>query len=168
MRFATCPSISRKMRRYKPHTKPIPKISAPIEPKASIPSGPSSGKPGIEYTFSAHETCDPSWDQICYSFDWGDEADNDIFGPYGLDKTVETKHSWISNGQYDVRVKVWLENSKEDSFMESSWSDPLTVNIQKNKQMLDTSSFRLLKDLLNRFQNAFPILRHLLKSFNSC
>ena len=104
-------------------------VSVGIKPNA--PSGPRSGKIGAEYTFTARITGSPSQDRICYFFDWGDDSFSDPIGPYTTkDQTVvEAKHVWNNPGQYQVRVKAWLMDSKNDLCEETGWSDPLLIDI---------------------------------------
>jgi len=118
----------------------------PIKPQP--PSGPASGKPGIEYTYTA-VTIDSNNDQISYIFDWGDGTTSQTnFMQSG--QVANASHKWSKKGNYQIRVKAVDEHG-----MESDWSDLLAVRMPRNGASI------LLK-LLERFPHAFPILKHLL------
>ena len=124
-------------------------VSIGSKPKA--PSGPRSGKIGVEYTFTARITGSPSQDWVCYFFDWGDEAITDPIGPYETkyQTTVEAEHVWRAPGQYQVRVKAWLIDSKNDLVEETGWSDPISIDIT-GKVFDGTTSQSMLQKLLYR------------------
>jgi hypothetical protein len=120
--------------------------------KPNVPSGPRSGKIGVEYTFTARITGSPSQDWICYFFDWGDGTYSDPIGPYTTkDQTaVEAKHIWSNPGQYQVRVKAWLMDSGNDLCEETGWSDPIPIGITTGKVFDRTVSQSMLQRLLCR------------------
>ena len=114
-------------------------------------SGPSSGKPMISYTFSASST-DPNSDQIYYWFDWDDGSNSGWLGPYNSGQTSTTSHIWSSQGTYSVKVKA-----KDTKGSESVWSDPLSINLPKNKIFNN--------EIIKFFENhprILPILRFIL------
>jgi hypothetical protein len=105
-----------------------------IGSKPNTPSGPKSGKIGVEYTFTALITGSPSQDLTFYIFDWGDETCSDPIGPYRTGQTVEAKHAWSNPGQHQIRVKACLiDSSKKDLFEETGWSDPLIISMDGEK-----------------------------------
>ena len=94
---------------------PVPDIPYP-------PSGPASGIPGAQYSYST-SAADPSGYQISYTFDWGD-ASNTTTGLYDSGALASASHIWSSSGVYQVRAMA--TNSKAAS---SGWSDALEVDI---------------------------------------
>lgn len=89
----------------------------------SKPSGPTEGEIGEDYTYTT-QTTDPQGDQIYYWFDWGDGTNSGWIGPFGSGDIAEATHRWYSKGVYSVTVKA-----KDESDIESDWSDPLSVMI---------------------------------------
>jgi len=94
---------------------PVPDIPFP-------PSGPASGIPGSEYSYSTSST-DPSGYQIAYTFDWGDGS-NSTTGLFDSGAVASAAHIWNSSGVYQVRAMA--TNSKGAS---SGWSNALNVTI---------------------------------------
>lgn len=94
--------------------------SVPDEPSA--PAGPSSGEPGVQYTYSV-QTSDPDNDRIRYYFDWGDGTGK--WSDFVLSgQVVSMFHEWDTNDCYSVRVKA------QDVFGgESGWSPVTEVRI---------------------------------------
>jgi len=120
--------------------------------KPSKPQGPTSGTAGVEYTYTT-STTDPDDDQIHYKWDWGDGTYSDWLGPHDSGEIVSANHIWDEEGNYEIKVKA-----KDSYDQESDWSDPLPVTMPRNKLLPNTLFLRLLE----RFPNAFPILRHML------
>ncbi|MGF3555007.1 MAG: hypothetical protein ACQXXF_07065 [Thermoplasmatota archaeon] len=99
--------------------------SANTPPKTpSAPSGPTSGKQGVVYEYTA-VTTDSDNDRIYYQFDWGDGSNSGWIGPYNSGEQASASHSWVK-GTYSVRVKA-----KDSNNAESGWSDPITVKIPR-------------------------------------
>jgi hypothetical protein len=96
--------------------------SAPNKPTIS---GPSSGKKGNSYSYTA-TTNDPDDDQISYWFDWDDGTNSGWVGTYNSGQTAVKSHIWNQQGSYSVKVKA-----KDSTGKESVWSDPLPINIPK-------------------------------------
>jgi len=133
-----------------------------IESVPDTPFDPTSWEPGAEYTFTALVTGSPSYDQICYFFDWGDETYSDPVGPYPRDQIAEAKHVWNDSGEYEVRVIAWLINSESDWLInlessdyweETGWSDPLVVAIDDGTSNHQQSSNPLFFQILQRLMN---------------
>ena len=110
--------------------------------KPSRPSGPSNGVPDTIYEYSS-STTDPEGDDIYYLFDWGDGSNTGWMGPYTSGEIVTASHSWSRKGMFKVKVKA-----KDADNHESSWSDPLSVSIPRNKNILRTSFLEKLKERL--------------------
>lgn len=115
-------------------------ISKPPE-NPDKPSGSTSGKTGEQYTYSA-VTSDSEGDNLSYLFDWGDNTNSQWtdFVPPG--KKITVKHSWKTQGTYQIRVKA-----KDIHGAESDWSDPLVVSMPKNKRENNNGFSFLLKQL---------------------
>ena len=88
----------------------------------SMPSGPSSGRPGTLYTYSA-SAVDPDGDEIEFSFDWGDGTTS-IVGPGDSGEEAEAGHAWIQAGTYQVKA-----NAADSKGATSEWSKSWTVII---------------------------------------
>jgi hypothetical protein len=118
--------------------------------KPGRPDGPNSGGVDVEYAYTA-SAIDPDGDQLYYLFDWGDGELSGYVGPYNSGQTAEASHKWSEKGDYEIRVKV-----KDDHGIQSDWSDPLPINMPKNKQLINHPFF----EFLERFLRSFPILRN--------
>ena len=94
----------------------------PVPDIPYLPSGPASGIPGAEYSYST-SAADPSGYQIYYTFDWGDGS-NSTTGLFDSGATASAAHIWNSSGVYQVRAMA--TNSKGAS---SGWSEALEVDI---------------------------------------
>jgi len=90
--------------------------------KPNPPSGPTSGKANVEYTYSGYTT-DPNGDNIYYLFNWGDGNKSGWLGPYPSGTTVQASHAWSYGGIYNVTLKA------KDATVDGPWSDPLAVQI---------------------------------------
>jgi len=122
--------------------------------KPKTPSGSSTGKPGITYTYSSNTT-DPDGDQVMYLFDWGDGTDSGWLGPYASGATASASHKWISQGSFSVKVKA----RDHPGLAESVWSDSLPINMPKSKLLLRNSA---LLRLLYKLIDMFPVLAKIL------
>jgi len=140
-----------KIRRYSPDY-PGLEILAEYPERPSPPDGPTSGIEGVEYTYTC-KTTDPQEDLIHYYFDWDDGTNSGWLGPYDSGDIVEASHVWSKKGYYNIRVKA-----RDIHVHQSLWSDPLSVSMPRNKVLPNTFFLRLLE----RFPNAFPLLRHIL------
>jgi hypothetical protein len=131
-----------------------------IELGASTPSrpeGPSKIKVGETqtYTTSIEST---NWDNIYYKFSWGDGTESEWLN------TPSASHSWNQKGKYQIQVKALLTRSDRatdsESVQESDWSAPLAISTPRVSQSPVLMQF--LEKLLEKFPNAFPVLRQLL------
>ena len=121
--------------------------------KPERPSGPSSGKPGQEYTYSS-STVDPFDLDLYYLFDWGDGNTSGWVGPYSSGEECSATYIWETTGDYEIVVKA-----KNVHGSESEWSDPLPVKMPINKP--SDLSFILIQWLFERFLNTCQILKYL-------
>jgi hypothetical protein len=95
--------------------------------KPNKPSGETSGKTGIEYTY-ATSTTDPDGDQVYYMWSWGDGTNSGWLGPYNSGETAEATHVWDEEGEYKIKVRA-----KDIHGEVSSWSDSLSISMPKSK-----------------------------------
>ena len=97
--------------------------------KPSLPSGPTSGKMGVDYTFSS-STTDPDVDaQLFYQWSWGTE-ESGWLGPYTSGQLVQAIHQWSTSGDYQVKVRA-----KDNFGSVSAWSDSITIQIVEGPQI---------------------------------
>ncbi len=104
-----------------------------------------------DYTFI---TTDPDGDDVWYFIEWGDESTSGWIGPYDSGEEAVVSHTWDDEDTYTIRAKA-----KDIFDAESDWGT-LQVTMPVNQH---SYSFPLLQRFLERFPNAFPILRHLLE-----
>lgn len=102
-------------------------------PETPTITGPTSGKPGIEYTYCA-STTDPNRDNVYYWFDWGDGTNSGWVGSYASGATGSAKHRWSAQGSYQIKVKA-----KDIYDAESDWGT-LDVTMPKNGPYPDGQS----------------------------
>ena len=121
-------------------------------PDRPIIRGKTSGKIGEEYNYT-FITTDPDGDEVYYYIDWGDNTSSGWIGPYSSGVAVIQAHKWITQNTYIIRAKAKDVNGEE-----SDWGY-LEVTMPVNQH---SYLFPLLQRLLERFPNAFPILRHLI------
>jgi len=116
--------------------------------KPSRPSGPTSGKVSVLYSYSS-STIDPNGDQIYYWFDWGDGTNTGWLGPYESGETVSASHSWNEKGSYQIKVKA-----KDIQGAESEWSDPLPITMPKSMIFIEPQ-LSIIKYFLKIFPKVF-------------
>lgn len=118
----------------------------------SRPSGNASGKTNDEYTYTT-STIDPNGDHISYQWDWGDSTTSEWYGPYLSSEECHASHTWISKGNYELKVKA-----KDTNGAESGWSEPLPITMPYLYNLMH----QLFELLFQRVPHAFPLLRQLL------
>lgn len=118
--------------------------------KPSIPDGPNSGRTNINYQFTTSSN-DIEGNKIRYLFDWGDG--NQTFTDYHTSgETISNSYSWNQEGTFDILVRA------QDEFgVWSDWSDPLPVNMPKNKLISIIDYQLIFKDLFQRYPNIYRI-----------
>jgi hypothetical protein len=127
--------------------------------KPAKPSGETIIKQGIEYTYtSTVNTQGGYWNNVYYKFSWGDGTETEWI------ETPTASHIWDQKGTYNVKVKALLTHESEDQedFKNTDWSDPLTVKLSKTKSGQTTIFELILQHILEKYPNAFPLLRQLL------
>ena len=104
-------------------------ITANQPPNKPRLTGPSSGKTGTSYTYTAEST-DDDGDNLYYLFDWGDSTQSGWIGPFSSGQSVGESHIWTSQGAFNVKVKT-----KDVHGAESIWSDPIPISIPKYRSL---------------------------------
>jgi hypothetical protein len=119
------------------------------QPEKPTISGPSSGSTDVSYSFTTI-TSDPEGDDLYYYFDWGDGSYSGWIGPFASGKACTQEHSWSGKGDFQVIVKA-----KDVHGLESSWSDPWTISMPKNKSLLS-----IINDLIEEYQYLIQMLKY--------
>jgi len=117
-------------------------------------TGETQGQYGEPYDYTFMAT-DPDGDDIWYFIKWGDGFCEDWIGPYSSGQDVIVSHTWGEEDTYTISAKA-----KDIFDAESDWAY-LEITMPVNQH---SYSFPLLQRLLERFPNAFPILRYLLEA----
>ena len=122
----------------------------PNAPTAPIITGQTNGriKRTYDYTFTSTS---PLGNQLYYLIDWGNGATTDWLGPYSSGEPLTMKHSWSEQGTYNITARA-----KDTDNRWGPWGN-LSVTMP-----YEPPHFRFFEWLLERFPNAFPILRYLL------
>jgi len=113
--------------------------------KPDRPDGPNMGTSNTlyEYTTKAEH---PRGNDIQYGWDWdGDEKVDEWTDFYPSGETVNTSHEWESDGIKYVRVIA-----RESNQLTSKWSEPLSVNIPKAKNVNKLFFSILLEKIIER------------------
>lgn len=127
-------------------------VAAPsnLPPLTPTIDGPTKLKRFINYEFT-FSTIDPNGDDISYYVDWGDGTNSGWTTQYVSGTSIKLEHKYTTKAVFTIKCKA-----KDTSGAESDWG------------VLEVSTPRvltrpmLLQRLLEKFPNAFPILRHLL------
>jgi hypothetical protein len=112
--------------------------------KPNKPSGPTTGRPGISYSYSSYTT-EPNGEPIFYMFDWDDSTRMEWIGPFNSGQTVTVSHTWRDKGSYAIKVKA-----KDIYGGESFWSDPLAISMPKIK-IFNNNLFNFNQKNINLF-----------------
>jgi hypothetical protein len=118
-----------------------------VPPTAPNITGPSNGKPGTSYIYSFNST-DPERDDVYYFIDWGDNTQEDWFGPFPSGVEVTKSHIFENPGAYTIYVKA-----KDINGNEGNWSC-LWVTMPRYKVVSNTFLIRLVE--------RFPLLQQLI------
>jgi len=121
-------------------------------PEVPIITGETQGHYGESYDYTFVST-DRENQDVRYYIEWGDDTFEEWIGPFVSGEEVVLSHTWDEEDTYTIRAKA-----KDIFDAESQWGT-LSVTMPVNQH---SYSFPLLQRLLERFPNAFPILRQLL------
>jgi hypothetical protein len=119
-------------------------------PNPTVIDGPKSGKIGVEYEYN-FSLSDSDNDLMYLRVDWGNGTPGPWQGPYESDTTVRLNHSWNQKGNFTIRAQV-----KDIYGAESDWGT-FEVTMPRNRVSYSSLFFRFLE----RFPNAFPILKYI-------
>ncbi len=122
--------------------------AAPATPEIN---GPPKGLPGNEYSFTFVSTDSDDFD-LYYYVDWGDGTFEDWNGPHNSGNIVRLTHTWDEKSTYSIKAKA------KDIFDAESAFGTFDIEIPRNRNTHNT----FILHLLERFPNAFPILRQML------
>lgn len=120
-------------------------------PAIPMITGTAHGKVRTTYDYIIVSS-DSDDDNISYFIDWGDDSTTDWIGPYVSGEQVVQSHQWTKRGTYTIQVKA-----RDEHGMESDWGT-LTVIMP-----YEPPQHPFIHWLLERFPNAFPILRFFLE-----
>ncbi|MCK4365471.1 MAG: PKD domain-containing protein [Thermoplasmatales archaeon] len=125
-------------------------------PEKPVIDGPTYGVPGTEYEYILNAV-DPDGDDVRYHIDWGDGySTTTSYYPSG--NNVQVSHIWNTRGIYIIKVKA------EDTNDAYSNETTLPVNMPRDRAVTSLLFQKLLERLegiLERFPNAFPLLRRI-------
>jgi len=124
-----------------------------LPPDTPTIHGPTKGKPGNLYLYT-FATIDPEGDIVYYCIDWGDGQISEWVGPYHSGATASLTHEWDEKGTYTIQAKA-----KDIYGNESDWGT-LQVHMPLS---YEPPHFQFFDWLFERFPQAFPILRYLLR-----
>jgi hypothetical protein len=99
------------------------------------PIGRMNGRSGKEYVYET-KAIDPNADDVYYKWSWGDGSVSEWLGPFESNTIHSVAYSWNENGKYEVKVKA-----KDAVNAESDWSEPLVVNMPRNRFSLLNFNF---------------------------
>ena len=97
---------------------------------------------------------DPNGDDVYYRIDWDDGSPNtNWIGPYDSGQVLVVSHTFSNTGVLMIKCQA-----KDSYDLMSNWGTlKVTMPVSFNKPLLS-----FWDQLFQRFQNAFPLLRHLL------
>jgi parallel beta-helix repeat protein len=124
-----------------------------VPPNAPDINGTENGKIKTQYNYTFN-SIDPNGDYMYYFIDWGDKTNSSWIGPYQTGKIIIKSHNWSKKGIYMIKAKA-----KDIYGNESDWGT-LSVTMPF---VYDFSHLRFLDWLFERFPNAFPIIRFVIR-----
>jgi hypothetical protein len=75
-------------------------------PNAPTISGPTSGRPGIELTYTV-AAIDSEGDNVYYEIQWGDGTGVGVwFGPYASGSEQTFSHTWVNEGKFTISARA--------------------------------------------------------------
>ena len=116
--------------------------------------GPVNGAAGTTYDYD-FAASDPDNSVVYIYVDWGDSTNTGWVGPYDSGEEFTIGHSWSNKDTYTIKAKA-----RDPYGAEGPW-ETLDVTMPKNKPFV--FGLGLSEWLLERFPNAFPILRYIFK-----
>ena len=114
-------------------------------------TGETQGNAGESYDYTFVST-DPDCNNVYYYIDWGDDQYEEWIGPYESGEAITHSHIWEERDTYTLRCRA-----KDTLGGVSEWGT-MEVSMPVNQHPF----YSLFLRFLERFPNAFPILRQLL------
>ncbi|UCF49355.1 MAG: PKD domain-containing protein [Thermoplasmatales archaeon] len=116
---------------------PVMNVTAGLNSPPDIPTieGNSSGETGTEYEYRFCSS-DPDGDEIYYCIDWDDGAGEICVGPFPSGTCFAEKHTWSSDGTYNIKVKAQDSNQAESDYATLSVTMPKTRTYHFYFQMI--------------------------------
>jgi len=129
-------------------------ITYGLDEPPTVPTivGRANGRAGKAYDYD-FVTIEPDVDKVYYFIDWGDNNNSSWIGPCLSGELITESHMWSRNGTYIIKAKA-----KDTYGAESDWGQ-LEVTMPFS---YDIPFMQFWMRILERFPNAFPILRYLL------
>jgi len=121
----------------------------PDKPKVT---GPYIAKPHIPYECKIR-AIDSDGDNVSYQVDWSDGVISEWTGWYPAGEEITQSHNYSKKGHVSIKARA-----KDIHGAIGEWGH-ITFGISKSKQIISLPFFQFLE----RFPNAFPILRYLLE-----
>jgi hypothetical protein len=121
-------------------------------PNPPVIDGATKGDSGTEYVYKI-SSIDPDNNPVQFYVDWGDGTTNDWSYEQASGQRIWLYHTWKNDGIYMIKAK-----SRDVLGAESNWT---TMEITMPFSY-EPPHFHFIEWLLERFPNAFPILRYLL------
>jgi len=126
-------------------------IMDPNAPTVPTILGKINGKIERAYDYSFRSTS-PVGNDIYYQINWGDGKITDWLGPYDSGESIVINHTWYNEGNYTIQARA-----KDIQNLWGPWGE-LDVTMPYSYE----PQFPFIQWLLERFPNAFPILRYLI------
>jgi len=122
-------------------------------PLTPVITGETNVKVGEEYTYCINPVVDPDGDRVWVFWDWGDGTNTSWLGPYGSGEEACANHSWDEKGTCIIQARL-----KDDYGALSDWGY-LEITVPRTRILHNA----FLQRLLEKFPNAFPILRYIFR-----
>ena len=104
-------------------------------PKNLSIDGEKIGRRGKEYELSLYSE-DPENENIFYHINWDDDT-VEKHGPYKSGEMVTVKHTWLKQGNFEIKVKA-----RDIHGSEGDWAI-LKIRMEKTNQFINRKNFRL-------------------------
>jgi hypothetical protein len=111
--------------------------------------GPNNCVIGEKYSYNLSNS-NPKNENLYYIIDWGNEETT--YGPFSSNKVIAVNHTWNEKGSYDVKTI-----SISDNYEISEWSDPISVEIKKDKSV---NRPRMIDNIIQRLLAYFPMIKN--------
>jgi len=130
-------------------------IESNAPPSSPVIEGLTEGDAGTEYVYK-FSSIDPDRNPIQFYVDWGDGTTDNWSYEQASGQRIWLYHTWENKGTYTIKAKA-----RDVVGLESNWS---TMEVTMPLSY-EPPHYPFITWLLERFPNAFPILRHLLRCY---